>query len=342
MPRAGTTTTPPQRTRPKRAGPRRRRRLSLSTCGSATSRTSRTPSAIAGVDKGIIADALPANVTLKTQNFAAGPAAVEALLGGSLDATYIGPNPAINAFAQSDGEAVRIIAGATSGGASLVVKPEITSGAQLKGKSLATPQLGNTQDVALRAYLKAQGLSTDIQGGGDVSIKPQENAQTLDTFKAGQIDGAWVPEPWASRLVLEGGGKVLVNEKQLWPGGKFVTTHLIVRTKFLEDHPEAVQGLLEGHVAAVDYVNDNTDEAKTVVNAGIEKIAGKPIKPEVLDRAWPEMEFTVDPIAASLTKSAADAEAAGLLEHVDLDGIYALDILNAVLKDLGKPEVGAT
>jgi NitT/TauT family transport system substrate-binding protein len=298
--------------------------------------------AIAGVDEGIIEKALPSHVTLKTTTFNAGPAAVEALLSGALDASYIGPNPAINAYAQSKGEAIRIIAGATSAGASLVTKPGITSVAQLDGKTLATPQLGNTQDVALRAFLEENGFDTDVQGGGDVSIKPQENAQTLETFKAGQIDGAWVPEPWASRLVLEGGGKVLVNEKDLWPDGKFVTTHLIVRTKFLEDHPEAVKGLLEGHVNAVDFVNDSTDTAKTVVNAGIEKITGKPLKHETIDRAWTEMTFTEDPIASSLRESAKDAEAVGLLDPVDLSGIYDLDLLNEILATRGETEVSAT
>ena len=202
--------------------------------------------ALAGIKKGIFEDALPDNVTLTTMPFNAGPEAVEAIFSGGLDATFIGPNPAINAFSKSKGEAIRIISGATSGGAYLVVKPEITSAAQLKGKKLATPQLGNTQDVALRAWLKEQGLSTDAQGGGDVSILPQANSQTLDTFKSGDIDGAWVPEPWATRLVQEGGGKVLVDERDLWPNGQYVTTHLIVTPTFLKDHPDVVKALLAG------------------------------------------------------------------------------------------------
>ena len=162
--------------------------------------------AVAGVEKGILADKLGPDVDLKTAIFNAGGAATEALFAGSIDATYIGPNPAINAFAKSKGEALRIVAGATSAGAALVVKPEINSAADLKGKKVATPQLGNTQDVALRAWLLQQGLKTDTQGGGDVSIKPQENGQTLETFKTNQMAGAWVPEPWATRLVREGGG----------------------------------------------------------------------------------------------------------------------------------------
>ena len=147
------------------------------------------------------------------------------------------------------GEAIRIVSGATSGGAYLVVKPEITSAAQLKGKTLATPQLGNTQDVALRAWLKSQGLSSDPQGGGDVAILPQANAQTLDTFKSGDIDGAWVPEPWATRLVQEGGGKVLVDERDLWPDGQYVTTHLVVTRSSCEAHPDVVKALLVGVLA---------------------------------------------------------------------------------------------
>ncbi len=203
------------------------------------------------MEKGFIAEALGGETTLETTVFNAGPAAVEALFAGAIDASYIGPNPAINAFVKSNGDAIRIVSGATSGGAQLVVRDTITSAADLKGKTLSTPQLGNTQDVALRAWLADEGLSTDTQGGGDVSIVPQENAQTLDQFKAGAIDGAWLPEPWASRLV-DAGAVVLVDEKDLWPDGEFVTTHLIVATQFLADHPQTVKALLEGHIEAVD------------------------------------------------------------------------------------------
>src|SRR5687767_7770542 len=203
--------------------------------------------AIVGTEKGIFAEKLGAN-KLNTKTFNAGPDVVTAILAGALDASYIGPNPAINAFAQSNGEAIRIISGATSGGAFLVVKPEINSAADLKGKKIATPQLGNTQDVALRFWLKQQGFKTDAQGGGDVSVLPQDNAQTLETFKSGAIQGAWVPEPWGTRLIQEGGGKVLLDEKTLWPNGQFVTTHLIVSTKFLKNHPDAVKRLVEGQV----------------------------------------------------------------------------------------------
>jgi NitT/TauT family transport system substrate-binding protein len=285
--------------------------------------------AIVGVEKGIFARALGAD-TLKTQTFNAGPAAVEALLSGAIDATYIGPNPAINAFAKSHGEAIRIISGATSGGAALVVAPTITSAAQLRGKKIASPQLGNTQDVALRSWLADHGLKTDAQGGGDVTIVPQENAQTLETFRAGAIDGAWVPEPWVGRLVLEGGGTVLVDEKSLWPGGKFVTTHLVVATTFLKQHPDVVRRLLEGQVEANAFVNDHPEEAQQLVNAGIEKLTGRKLADATIRAAWRNLTFTNDPVESSLRTSAAHAEAVGLLEDVDLDGIYDLRLLHEV------------
>jgi NitT/TauT family transport system substrate-binding protein len=297
--------------------------------------------AIVGVESGIFADTLGANIKLETSTFNAGPAAVEALFNGALDATYIGPNPAINAFSQSQGQAIRIISGATSGGAALVVKPEIADAAGLAGKKLATPQRGNTQDVALRAWLSSQGFETDLEGGGDVSIVPQENAQTLETFRSGAIDGAWVPEPWVSRLVNEGGGKVLVDEASLWPGGQFVTTHLIVRTAFLKDHPAAVKKLLEAQVAANDFVNANPDQAKTLANQGIEKITQKPLSAATIDSAWPKLTFTNDPVASSLLLSAKHATAQGLLKETSLDGIYDLKLLNEVLAAKGSPVVSA-
>ncbi|MGI8807351.1 MAG: ABC transporter substrate-binding protein [Acidimicrobiales bacterium] len=294
--------------------------------------------ALVGVESGIFKAALGAN-TLDVKTFNAGPAAVEALFSGALDATYIGPNPAINAHVQSGGEAIRIISGATSGGASLVVKPSINSPGDLKGKKVASPQRGGTQDVALRHWLKENNLKADLQGGGDVSIVPQENAQTLETFRSGRIDGAWVPEPWAARLVQEGGGKVLVDERTLWPDGRFVTTHLIVRTKFLKEHPDAVRRLVEGQVQANELVSGNPAEAQRLVNQAIAGVTGKGIPDAVLQASWKTLEFTNDPIASSLATSADHAHDVGFLDKVSLKGIYDLSILNQVLKTANQPEV---
>ena len=294
--------------------------------------------ALVGVESGIFKSALGAG-SLDVKTFNAGPAAVEALFSGALDATYIGPNPAINAHVQSGGEAIRIVSGATSGGALLVVKPSISGPAELKGKKLASPQRGGTQDVALRHWLKSKDLKADLEGGGVVSIVPQENAQTLETFRSGQIDGAWVPEPWATRLVQEGGGKVLLDERALWPEGRFVTTHLVVRTKFLKEHPDAVRRLVEGQVQANDLVNADPAQAQRLVNQAITTITGKGVAQSVLEASWTNLEFTNDPVASSLTVSADHAHQVGVLQKVDLRGIYDLTLLNQVLKSANRPEV---
>lgn len=295
--------------------------------------------ALVGVQEGLFKAALPANVTLETKTFNAGPAAVEALFGDALDITYVGPNPTINAFQKSNGEAVRIVAGSTSGGAYFVVNPSINGAADLKGKTVATPQLGNTQDVALRAWLKSQGLSSDTSGGGDVSIKPQENADTLTAFKAGDIAGAWVPEPWATRLVQEGGGKVLVDEKTLWPEGQYVTTQIIVRTPFLNQHPDVVQAILSGHLAALDAIQNDPAGSQKAANDAIEAATQKRLPDKVISAAWKNLEFTYDPISSSLAKAAQDAVDAGTLKDVKLEGIYSLDILNNLLIAQGKAPV---
>ena len=297
--------------------------------------------AIVGVENGIFASKL-GDDTLETALFSAGPAAVEALFSGALDATYIGPNPTITAYVKSAGDAVRVISGATSGGASLVVAPSIGSAADLKGKKIASPQLGGTQDVALRAWLKDKGLATDVNGGGDVSIVPQENSATLDGFKSGAIAGAWVPEPWATRLVQEGGGKVLVDERSLWPDGQFVTTQLVVRTEFLDKHPQAVKRLLEGQIAANDFVNQNPAEAQKIVNDAITKYTGKGIAAGVITAAWKNLTFTNDPYGATLLVSADHAVAVGLLEPVtNLSGLYDLSILNGLLEASGQVPVAS-
>lgn len=293
--------------------------------------------AIIGIEQGIFEKALGGS-QLKVAPLSSGPEVVEALFSGALDVAYIGPSPAINAFAKSKGKAIRIISGATSGGASLVVQPDVTVN-NLRGKKFASPQLGNTQDVALRYWLSEHGLQSDPTGGGEASVLPQENAQTLETFRSGQIDGAWVPEPWATRLVQEGEGKVLVDERSLWPSGWFVTTHLIVRTEFLREHPDVVRKLLKGHVAANRFIHANQTEARSVVNQGIKKMTGKLLPREVIEVSWANLEFTNDPIAPSLVAAARHAEKVDLLEPVNLDGIYDLTLLNEILRQSGESEV---
>ncbi|GAA2374806.1 ABC transporter substrate-binding protein [Nonomuraea africana] len=293
--------------------------------------------ALYGIEKGLYAKSL--GVPLKTSTFNAGPAAIEAVFSGAVDATYIGPNPAINAWEKSKGKAINIVAGAASGGVFLVVKPGIDSVEDLKGKKIATPQLGNTQDVALRHWLLEKGIKTDTKGGGEVSIVPQENSQTLQTFATGDIDGAWVPEPFASRLVIESQGKILQDERELWPGKEFVITHLIVRQEWAKANPDLLKKLVEAHVQSTQEINADPDAAAKVVNASVEKLTGKPLKPEVLAGAFKNITFTNDPIASSLTGSADHAVKVGLLKPVDLNGIYDLKILNEVLAAKGQQSI---
>jgi sulfonate transport system substrate-binding protein len=298
--------------------------------------------ALVGIAKGFFAKNLGKNVTLKTTVFSSGTEETTAILAGQLDAAYVGPNPAINAWQKSNGTAIKIISGATSGGASLVVKKGITSASQLKGKSLATPSLGNTQDVALRYWLKQHGLNTTPTGGGDVSIKPiKPNSAAVLEFASGQIDGGWEPEPYASGMVLDGGTR-LVNEATLWPGGKFVTTNLVVTQSFLKAHPSTVNGLLKGQIETNSYINANGTAAANTANAELTKLLGKGVKPNVLSAALPYLHFTNDPIASSLAADAQHAVSVGLLTPVkNLSGIYDLGPLNALLKADGQPQVSS-
>jgi NitT/TauT family transport system substrate-binding protein len=295
--------------------------------------------ALVGVANGTYAQQLGSLGKLRTQTFNAGPAVVEAVFSGALDIAYVGPNPAVNAYVQSHGTAIRVVSGATSGGASLVVRKNIDGPSDLKGKRLATPQLGGTQDVALRYWLDQQGLRTDTSGGGDVTILPQDNAQTLQTFQSGSIDGAWVPEPWASRLVLEGGGKVLVDERSLWPHGDFVTTLLIVRKQFLDNHPAQVKAILRAHVQTTTYLNAHPAEAQKIANQQITRLTGKALKAETIASAWEHQKFTNDPIASSLGEDIKHAQKVGLLKTADTSHLFDLALLNEVLTEAGAVQV---
>jgi NitT/TauT family transport system substrate-binding protein len=294
-----------------------------------------------GLEMGTYQKFLGAGVKLETKTFNAGPSVIEAMFGGSLDAAYIGPSPTVNGYVQSQGKDVRVIAGATSGGALFVVRTDrgISRPADFAKKKLATPQLGNTQDVALRTWLKANGLNAKEQGG-NVSVLPTASADALTLFKKGDIDGAWLPEPWATRLVQEAGGQVFLDERTLWPNGDFVTTNLIVRTKFLTDHPSVVENLIRAHVEVTDFINANASQARALLNRHIEKDTNAALPAAVIDGAWEHQKITFDPIASSLKKSADDAFALGFLDKKpDLSNLYDLTLLNKVLGERQAPLV---
>ncbi len=297
--------------------------------------------AILGSARGDFQKVLGDRTALRMMQFNAGPSVIEALFAGQIDLAYIGPNPAINGFVQSRGEALRIVAGCTSGGASLVVHPEsgIHKPEDLPGKRIASPQLGNTQDVALRSYLVSHRMAT-LERGGSVEVIPVENPLILDLFRQKQVDAAWVPEPWASRLIVEGRGRLFLDERDLWPRGDFVTTHIIARTEFLRARPGIVKAFLSAHVEITQWAAEHPEDARRLLNAEIGKLTGKPLHPEVLAQAWSRLRLTWDPIASSLQQSARLAYAAGFLKsEPDLTGIYDLTPLNEILKDMGQPEV---
>lgn len=295
--------------------------------------------ALVGLARGTFQADLGKRAHLQTTTFNAGPALIEALLANAIDIGYVGPSPAVNGYVQSHGQALRIIAGAASGGAEFIVRPgaHITSPGDLSGKKIATPQLGNTQDIALRYYLESIGLKTTDKGGTVQVLPTNSNAEILTLFKQGQIDGAWVPEPYASRLVVEDGGQVFLDERTLWPGGSFATTTVVVRTQFLRDHPDVVRNFLKAHIETVQYINAHQSTAESVVNAQIKSLTSSALKPGVLARSFTSLTITYDPLAQSVLTTSDHALALGFLgtNKLDLSGIYDLTPLNQELKAKG-------
>jgi NitT/TauT family transport system substrate-binding protein len=296
--------------------------------------------ALIGVKEGFFTKNLGKDVTLKLYPFSTGTEEATALLAGQLDVAYVGPNPTIKAWSESNGSLIKVISGAASGGAELVVKKGITSASQLKGQKLATPSLGNTQDVALRYWLKSHGLTTTQTGGGDVPITPiTPNSDAVLAFKAGSIAGGWEPAPYDAEMVADG-GHVLVNEASLWPGGKFVTTNLVVTQAFLAAHPTVVNGLLKGQIEANSFIATNKSAAETAANAELTSLSGKGLKPAILAAAFDQVSFTNDPVGSSLVTDAQHAVAVGLLSPVkNLTAIYDLAPLNKLLAAAGQPQV---
>lgn len=288
------------------------------------------------LSNGTFQKALGADVRIDSKLFNAGPTEIEALFAGELDLGYIGPNPAINGYVKSSGSALRIIAGATSGGAVLVVRADsgISKAADLSGKRIATPELGNTQDVAARNYVLANNLKLS-DTGGTVTILPTKNPDILTLFLKKEIDAAWVPEPWGARLVQEGGGRVMLDERSLWKDGQFVTAHLIASTKFLNEHPDLVKKWLAAHVEITQWIRANPAQAKQIANTEIKRLSGAGLSQSVLDEAWQRMDVTYDPIASSLFASADSAFALGFLGRTkpDLANLYDLTLLNQVLAE---------
>ncbi len=292
--------------------------------------------ALVGRAGGQFERAVGPGVQIEWKAFNAGPSAIEALFANAIDLTYVGPNPTVAGYVRSQGEAVRVVAGAASGGASLVVRQGagIQKASDFHGKKVATPQQGNSQDVALRAWLRANGLKPR-EKGGDVQVLPITNADQFTLFLKGQLDAAWAPEPWAARLVYEAGGRIFLDERDLWPNHEFIITDLIVRPKFLKEHPDVVKNFLRAHLELTDWIGKNPAQAKQILNRQLQKETGKALSPEVLGDAFSRMAVTYDPIRSSLVTSTQQAFDEGFLGRTlpDLSGLYDLTLLNEVLHE---------
>jgi NitT/TauT family transport system substrate-binding protein len=291
-------------------------------------------SALVGLKEGFFTKDLGSAVTLKPTAFSTGTEETTALLAGQLDAAYVGPNPAINAWQKSSGGAIKIVSGAATGGASIVVAKGITSASQLKGKTLATPSLGNTQDVAVRYWLKQNGVTTTTTGGGEAFIKPTTpNSAAVLEFKSGQIAGASEPAPYDIEMVKDG-GTVLYSE----PG---VSTLLVVAQSFLSAHPAVVADLIKAQVQANDFIKSSPAAAQTAANAELASYTGKALSASIVAAAFKEITFTDDPNASSLTTDASQAVSLGLLKPVNLTGIFDLTPLNQALSAAGESQVSS-
>jgi NitT/TauT family transport system substrate-binding protein len=295
---------------------------------------------LVGLANGTFQKAL-GDVTIDVKTFTAGPSAVEALFADAIDLAYMGPGPAINGYVKSNGDLV-VIAGACSGGASLVIRGDlpIKDPADFHGKRVATPQIGGTQDIALRHWLQAHGLAP-VEKGGDVQVLPMANADQLTLFIGKQLDAAWAPEPWATRLVVEGKGRIYLDERELWPNRRFTTTVIVVRKKYLELHPQIIEKWLAAHVDVTRWIKKNPDLARAMTNQEIKRLTSKSLPEEVITQAWDHLELTVDPLASSLTRNADAAFELGFLGRSapDLRNLVDLTLLSKVLKSKSLPPI---
>ncbi len=259
--------------------------------------------------KGWFESRLGGDVKIEWFVYNAGPSAMEAIAAGSIDLTYVGPNPALNLYSKAQGEEVRIIAGSANGGAALVVQGDgrLSKPADFRGKAIATPQLGNTQDVACRAWLIKQGYRI-TQLGGDVKVLPTANPDQLALFTAGQLDGVWTVEPWVSRLELEAKGKVFLEQKDS------ITTVLVSSVKLLAEKRELVKKFAAAHAELTEWINKNPAEAKRLANAALKEITKREMPAELIEKAWPRLTFTAEIKREDLAASVAEAQSVGFLK----------------------------
>ena len=258
------------------------------------------------------------DVTIQWFAYNAGPSAMEAIFAGSIDLTYVGPSPALNAYIRAEGDEIRVLAGAAEGGAALVVHDDgsIEQPGDFKGRRLATPQLGNTQDVAARAWLKKQGFRITLTGG-DVQVLPTENPDQLALFQRGQVDAVWTVEPWVSRLELNAKGKVYLEQKDA------VTTVLVASVNLLKTHPELAEKFRAAHAELTAWINAHPDEAKSLVRAGLKVATRHDVPVALVDNAWRRLHFTDQVAPSQLAALVTDAQSVGFLRNaIPLDRLF--------------------
>ena len=294
---------------------------------------------IVGLENGIFQDEINEQIKIETKIFDSGPQVIESIFAGSIDIAYVGPGPIINGFLKSDGKDIKILSGAASGGASFIVKSNsgLDSIENFDQKRIASPQISNSQDVSLRYYLASNDLKP-VENGGTVFVLNISNPDIYTLFAKGDIDGAWVPEPWATLLVEELDGVRLFNEEKLWPNEQFASVLLIARTDYLENNPVIIQNWIKSHEETVSWINSNPDKSKTIFSEFLKKYMGKSLPPKIIDESFLNLEITSDPIKNSVLTFAERADSLGYLGRTsyNLDGIFYQPDLNpnAMVKQL--------
>jgi NitT/TauT family transport system substrate-binding protein len=259
------------------------------------------------------------DVTIQWYPFNAGPSAMEAIFAGSIDLTYVGPNPALNAYIRSRGDEIRVLAGAAEGGAALVVQGDghIATPGDFRGHKVATPQLGNTQDVAARAWLKKQGFKITLTGG-DVSVVPTANADQLGLFQQGRLDAAWTVEPWVSRLELEANGRIFLEQRDA------VTTVLVSSVKFLKAHPDLVEKFRTAHIELTAWLNAQPEQARALVRAGLSAEIRREMSAAIVTSAWGRLRFSGQVTPAQFGALVGEAQSVGFLrDAIPLDRLFS-------------------
>jgi len=280
---------------------------------------------IVGIENNIFQENLTEQKIIEVKIFDSGPQVIESLFAKSIDLAYVGPGPIINGFLKSNGQDLKILAGAANGGASFIIQKDsgLDSIENFQGKRIASPQISNTQDVSLRHYLSTHGLEP-VEKGGTVFVLNISNPDIYTLFAKGDIDGAWVPEPWATILVEELGGVRLFNESQFWPEKQFSSVLLIGRTNFIEQNPEIVEKWILSNQKTAEWINSNPDKTKMIYNEFMQDYMGKTFSKKIVDESFSNLEITSDPIKNSVLTFAERADSLGYLGRsgYNLDGLF--------------------